>query len=147
MYKDFELIPHTADVQLRVYGATQEQLFTHALAGMFQIMRPQSSACFEQHGRLTCTSFSIKRQVDVSASDMEQLLVDFLSAVLSLSDIYNEAYGAITFIQCTPTHVQAYIQGVSITGFSGVEIKAVTYHDLAIRKSSTGFQVDIVFDI
>ncbi len=40
MLKDFEIIPHTADLKIRVYGKTREDLFTNALIGMFQSTRP-----------------------------------------------------------------------------------------------------------
>ena len=52
--KDFEMVPHTADIKIRAYGHTMEELFRHALQGMFQSIRPQAPGCHEHDGRLVC---------------------------------------------------------------------------------------------
>ena len=38
MRKRFELVEHTADIALRVYEETLEQLFIHAAEGLFEIL-------------------------------------------------------------------------------------------------------------
>ncbi len=34
-YKDFELVEHTADIGLKVYGKSEKELFINAARGMF----------------------------------------------------------------------------------------------------------------
>jgi SHS2 domain-containing protein len=147
MTRDFEFIPHTADIKLRVYGNTLEELFKHALIGMFQSINPQSEQCSYRNNRTVCTALPINREIGVNAPDINALLVDFLSYALYLSDVHNEAYFDADIAKLTPTYIQATVKGVSITGFSGVEIKAVTYHDLEIKQVDDCWQTDIVFDI
>lgn len=147
MIPDFELIPHTADIQIRVYGHTQAELFKHALIGMFQAIGPRSPECTVQNDRLVCPTFSCHREITVTAHDMEQLLVDFLSHALYLCDIHNEAYLDATIIDITPEKIHAILHGIKITTFEVVEIKAVTYHNLAITNTNGLLQTDIVFDI
>lgn len=147
MISDFELIPHTADIQIRVYGHTQAELFKHALMGMFQSIGPRSSECSVQNNRLVCPKFSCNREITITAYDMEQLLVDFLSHALYLCDVHNEAYLDATIIEITAEKIHAILHGVKITKFEVVEIKAVTYHNLAIMNIDGLLQTDIVFDI
>src|ERR1700678_2348814 len=92
--RDFELVSHTADVQIIVYGSTLEKLFEHAMIGMFQIvkLRPAQDDCYYLEDRLMCDNLSVSREISLSSYDLNSLLVDFLSDVLCLADTYNEAY-------------------------------------------------------
>lgn len=147
MKKDFEQITHTADLQIRVYGITLEELFIHALQGMFQSIKPQASKCRYEGQRLVCDRLPITHEVQIKAADRESLLVDFLSEALTLSDIHNQAYLDVTIHQLSNTEIKATLHGVLVQGFEVVEIKAVTYHDLKIEQIDGMWQTDIVFDI
>lgn len=147
MVKDFEFIPHTADIKLRVYGVTLADLFRHALIGMFQSLNPQVENCSYNNERLVCKTLPVARDIGINSPDVNALLVDFLSYALYLSDVHNEAYLDADIKTISNTYVQAVIKGVAITGFSGMEIKAVTYHDLDIKQVDGIWQTDIVFDI
>lgn len=147
MKKDFEQLPHTADIKIRVYGVTKKELFKHALIGMFQIIGPHAKGCITKDDRLVCDQLPKQHEITVESPDGEALLVDFLSEVLWLSDVHNEAYLDAEIHQLTDRFIQATIHGVQVTGFEVVEIKAVTYHDLAIKQIDGGWQTDIVFDI
>jgi len=144
---NFELLPHTADIKIRAYGKTKEELFRNALIGMFQSIHPVAPTCKKQGDRLVCSELSAKHTVELSAPDEESLLVDFLSHALYLSDVYNEAYLDATITELSKHHIQATVYGVPITGFEVVEIKAVTYHELEFQQHNDTWHVDIVFDI
>lgn len=147
MAHDFELIPHTADLQIRVYGATMQKLFEHALIGMFNAMRPINKHCSYTNDRLVCPTLPITRDFGVNSPDQTALLVDFLSYALYLSDVHNEAYLAATFQICDSTAAIGTFKGIAVEGFEESEIKAVTYHDLKLIQKDGMWQTDIVFDI
>lgn len=144
--RDFEALPHTADLKIRVYGASLSQLFEHAVIGMFQSIEPVTPLCSIKNDRLVCKNFNTERSVTLTSPDIELLLIDFLSEALYFSDIYNEAYLKAVIHHIDERSVKATLYGVSVKRF-GIEIKAVTYHDLKIIKTDDGYQVDIVFDI
>ena len=144
---DYEIISHTADVKLKAYGATREELFSNALNGMFQLMRPIVPSCTIINDRVVCKSLPITRTVVQYSPDIGALLVDFLSSALYLSDVHNEAYFAAEFSSLTPMSVHAQLRGVAIEGIEAAEIKAVTYHDLEVTRHSNGWQAYLVFDI
>lgn len=146
-HRDFEILEHTADFKIRVYGKSIKELFAHALIGMFQSIRPQSKECIIKNGRIHCPSLPISRKVELQSLDQETLLIDFLNEALYLSDINNEAYLACDVHRLSEKEIDATLYGIKISGFEVVEIKAVTYHQLIIKHTDKGFQADIVFDV
>lgn len=147
MNKDFEYIPHTADLKIRVYGKTLHEFFRNAVIGMFQSIGPQSSNCTKQDDRLVCPALPEHRMVEMQAPDLTMLLIDFLSEALYLSDINNEAYLDVDVQEVDEQHIKAVLHGIKIKRFDVVEIKAVTYHDLKIQHIDGIWRADIVFDI
>jgi SHS2 domain-containing protein len=89
MAKDFESLPHTADIKIRVFGTTLKELFRNALVGMFQTIEPRVQGCEIKQGRLICGHLPAKRSIEVSASQQDLLLTDFLSEALYLSDHFS----------------------------------------------------------
>ena len=139
MNKDigFEILPHTADFRMRIYGKTLEELFTNGLIGMFIAMHPFYKKPHKE----------AKREIVASAAKTEYLLINFLSECLYLSDAYNEAYDNITIQSLSDTEVVATVRGAKIDGMEGPEIKAVTYHDIGLHQHQNVWQATIVFDI
>lgn len=146
MKKDFEQIPHTADLQIRVYGSTLEELFSNAVVGMFQAIEPRSKLCKQVEDRLVCSSLPRIRELEIESPDQEGLLVDYLSEALYLSDVHDEAYLKADVHELSDTYIKVTVYGVPVYGFT-IEIKAVTYHGLSIEKKDDIWQADIVFDI
>lgn len=132
----YEVVAHTADLQLIIYGATKEELFEHAVQSMFEVLKPRYS-----------TETLIEYTVQVTSADIELLLADFLSEALYLSDAHTLAFKQAKIISLTNTEVKATLFGSKITGFEVVEIKAVTYHDLQVRHENNHWRAQVVFDI
>lgn len=147
MATEFELIQHTGDIKLRVYGANLEELFRNALKGMFASIKPTSPEITYKNDTPIVHKFTVEHEVTVHSPERELLLVDFLSECLYLSDVHNEAYFDVRYKVFTDTELQAYIYGVAITGFEAIEIKAVTYHDIYLDCYNGLCEATIVFDI
>lgn len=147
MNKDFELLPHTADLKLRVYGTSLAELFANTAIGMFQSIEPRADGCAKKDNRIVCKTLPKHHKVSITAPDRESLLVNFLSYLLYLSDVHNEAYLDVTVHEIDDHHIKATAHGISIQGFDSVEIKAVTYNDLVLQEHNGQWQADIVFDI
>jgi len=147
MEKDFEILPHTADIKIRVYGKTLEEFFRNSVIGMFQTIGPKVPGCKKVNDRVICDLLPEKHSVKVRAADIDALLVDFLSEALYLSDIHDEAYLEVAVKEVSDTYISATLHGVKVKGFEVVEIKAVTYHELEIKKIDGVWQSNIVFDI
>jgi len=144
---DFEILSHTADLKIRVYGKNEKELFKNSLIGMFQSMKPISDKCRKENNRVICSNFDKKRYIEAESSELELLLVDFLSEALYLSDVNNEAYLDVDISYLSQIKINAVLKGIAISGFEESEIKAVTYNDLKIIHIDRVLCADIVFDI
>lgn len=137
MSKKFIFLSHTADIKLRGMASVREKLFENMMLGMFEIMMPYKKDPVE-----LC-----QQKIEIISCDIESLLVDFLSQLLTCCLIYKQAYHSCVFKLLTNTHLVVTVSGYAVTKFSGVEIKAVTYHDVYIAHDNTQWIAEIVFDI
>ncbi len=144
---DYELIPHTADLKIRAYGMTLEELFCNSMKAMFAAAHPLSKHISYTDEKPVIHKYNAEHRVVVHADDQELLLIDFLSECLYLSDVHNEAYFDTRFTTLSQTEVDTIIYGVAIDRFEIIEIKAVTYHDLELVQVNGIWQATIVFDI
>ncbi len=137
MTPKFKILPHTADVRLKVIGKTKEELFKNALAGMAKILKKTAKE-----------KKPIKTKINIQSPDINSLLVDFLSEVLYQSQINHVIYGEVKFSKFSDNELETEIFGFKIDEFDE-DIKAVTYHELNIKKSPANdfFETIVIFDI
>lgn len=133
----YEILEHKADLKIRAFGETKEELFLNALFGMQDSMNPE----------IKKPEGIVKREVKIKSPDLPALLVDFLSEALYLIQVNKEIYNNIKFKKFTNTEIEAELIGQKIERF-GEDIKAVTYHQLDIhqRKDRT-WEATVLFDI
>ena len=133
----FEEVPHTADLELHVWGEDMTTLFRQAASGMFQLLDVKEDPRGEQ---------TIRRDLSLQAMDEEGLLVQLLEELLYLAVEKGLAFRIDSLTISPDMTLQASLTGREIEGFRR-DIKAVTYHNLEIRSTEDGLEVDIVFDI
>ncbi|HHX26870.1 MAG TPA: archease [Firmicutes bacterium] len=146
MHPRYEVLEHTADVGLRGFGKTPEELFAAMAVGMIRlILSPDSQV-----------SHTEERHIEVEGYDPESLMVAWLSELLF--QIYSEGFlpGGIQSIKIQePENVSADSGGYSASAvISGekfqpethelvLEIKGVTYHMLKVeRLDESGWDLD-----
>lgn len=133
----YELIPHTADIRLKIEGTTQEELFKAALQGMASILKKGKNL----------EAPTQTKKIDLKAPDQTTLIVDFLSDVLTTSYTHYAIFDEIEFIQLSTTKLSAIIKGIKVINFDK-DIKAVTYHEANVLKNkNSNLETIIVFDI
>ncbi len=132
--KKYEILEHKADLKIRVFGKTKEELFLNAVLAMEEGLRPENK---EQRTE--------NRNIKVKSDNLETLLVDFLSEVLYLVQVNKEIYINIEFNKFSDSEIEAELSGQKVERF-GEDIKAVTYHNLEIKQNKT-WQATILFDI
>jgi SHS2 domain-containing protein len=132
--RGYREIQHTADWELMVWAPDLPGLFEQAALGMSALQHIQ----LHSQPRLT-------RPIELDAYDAEGLLVKFLNEVLYQNE--HDSVGFDTFhIILEGTHLQAQLSGARIAQ-RDKEIKAVTYHNLAIQMGEAGVETKIVFDV
>lgn len=131
----WEEIDHTADWALRVWGDDLPALFENAARGMVSLL-----------GDAPPSASTIQQTIRLQAPDLETLLVDWLTELLTLID-EGITLDVIRVTRVEGLGLDAEVQGGPVTEPFRKEIKAVTYHMLAIQKTDAGYETVIVFDV
>lgn len=137
-FNDYEVIDHTADIGIRVSAENLNEAIEKAVLAMTSIMTGGISIKSED-----------KKEFEVKQRDREDALVTILEEVhfffeqqrFTVSDciisVENNLYKVI-------------LEGKIIPGEKlkqGVEIKAVTYHNLRVENVLGTWWVEVIFDI
>lgn len=134
MSAGFREIEHTADWQLEVWAPDMLTLLEQAALGMYSLTGIKLET--------TCRK---SRQLSLPGGDPERLLVSFLAELLWLAEQENLAFDLLQ-LSMEGDQLNAYLEGAPIVE-QAKEIKAVTYHNLAIQMESNGLRVSVVFDV
>ena len=132
--KRYEVLEHTADLKIRAFGKTKEELFESSLFAMTEEMRPELDRK------------EIKTEITVKSSDLSALLVDFLGEALYQSQVNKAVYNKVTFEEFEEKEIKAVISGKKVKRI-GLDIKAATYHELEVSQTKDGWQAIVLFDI
>ncbi len=132
----FEEVEHTADRAITARGRTLEELFGNAARGLNLVLgfRPEPGARSEA------------KRIALGAVDTEGLLVSWLGELAYLAE--SESFGGERFLfeRFSPTALEARVLGRRAAALEKA-VKAVTYHDLAIRREGGLYTATIVFDV
>ncbi len=126
--------PHTADWALDVWAADLASLLRHAALGMYALM-----------GVRTRSSPRVTHHFDLPFVDPESLLVCFLSELLYLGGRDDIGFDSFD-LALADSILRATVSGLPIIT-QAKEIKAVTYHNLLVRRTGRGLETTIVFDV
>ncbi len=136
MAKKYEILSHTADIGIRAFGKTAEELFTNAACGMFDILADTKGIKLKE-----------KISVKLKAAKFDELLAEWLRELLYQYNTTGIIFVEFAFQKITPTEIQAIAQGSKAPNKIKTEIKAVTYHDLEFKLTDDGLQAQVIFDV
>jgi SHS2 domain-containing protein len=134
---NFEVLEHPTDLKIKVNGCNLAELFKNAGLALFCSIDPKTPRP---------KSLDAWREVSVAASDVETLLVDWLSELLYLHDVNKTNYFDIEIIEMSPTSMLAKVRGIP-SKQDKFEVKAATYHGLTVKTVDSGYEATVLFDI
>ena len=139
MQSHYTLLDHTADLRIRVTGTDLADVFKNTGLALFDlIVDPETLA----------TDEIIK--VQVNGDDPADLMVNYLRELLYLWTGSEKLVKMISILHISDTTVSAR---VSTDRYQPQrheilhEIKAVTYHQIDVNRTTEGWQAKVVFDI
>jgi SHS2 domain-containing protein len=138
MEKDFEILDHTADVGIIAYGADISQAFANAAKALFSLIT-----------ELDDVEEVIHRDIELTASDEESLLVEWLNELVYQFDTEGIIFKRFDIIQLDNTQLKARGYGEKADSSKHklkMGVKAATYHMLKVDKND-GCRVQVLFDI
>ncbi len=130
----FEEVAHTADWSIKVWAENLDCLFEEAARGMYSLMEIQ----LDSRER-------VSESMAIESLDRESLLVSFLNELLYKLESKGLAFDQVS-VQVDESALTANLEGSAVT-YQKKEIKAVTFHNLAIVQAEDRFEVTIVFDV
>jgi len=137
--KKYETFDHTADVGIRVFGRTMEEVFINA-----------AYALFDQWTDLRKVREKISQEISVQGADREDLLIRWLGELLFLCESRGYLFKEFTIRRLDSTSLKAVARGEifdpSRHRFK-TEIKAVTYHQVEIKEVDGKWEGRVIFDI
>jgi SHS2 domain-containing protein len=135
----FEILEHTADIGLRVRGATLADLFVNAALGLQSLALDMDQV-----------EPSIPYPIDVTAEDLEALLVNWLNEIIYVLDGMHVALSRLYIFEISETHVKGGGWGeprYPQRHPPRLVVKAATYHQLKIDREPEGWTAEVFFDI
>ncbi|PIQ75421.1 MAG: archease [Candidatus Portnoybacteria bacterium CG_4_8_14_3_um_filter_40_10] len=140
MDKKYEILDHPADLKIKAFGKDLAEVFVNAALAIAD----QQTRFLE----LAPKSAKKEEEILIESDGFESLLVDWLSEILYRSEINKKVYNnfEVTEFLEDPYKIKAKIKGIAVES-KNIDIKAVTYHNLEIKKISDHWEAVIVFDI
>ncbi|MDD5043978.1 MAG: archease [Candidatus Omnitrophica bacterium] len=137
--KKYELIEHTADLGIRVKGRDLKGLFQNVASSLFEIIARREE-------KKPCKKKEIK--IKQSAQTREELLVNWLNELISLSATKNLIFCDFKIGRMDDSSLEAVVLGEPAQGYRlKTEVKAATYHELKLMQSKSGWQAEVIFDV
>jgi SHS2 domain-containing protein len=135
----FRVLEHTADVGFEAFGSSREELFVHAAQALIHLI--------VDLGRIRPL-----RELTVKAegSDPQGLLVNWLSEILYLHDADGWLFRDFRVQELRDTAITAVARGERFDRArhqAKLLVKAVTYHQLALEETPSGWRAQVYVDI
>jgi SHS2 domain-containing protein len=134
----YRILPHTADIGIVARGASVEEAFENAAFGMFDLT-------FD----LAAVGDAEEVKVEVEADGPAELLVAWLSALLAEAEIRGLALGRFRVVELGGGRLRGRAWGAAAAAaeLRGPPVKAVTYHQLEVSETPTGWEARVIFDV
>jgi len=135
----YELIDHTADIGIRVWGENQKALFANAGQALFDLITDKK-----------VVEAKNTEQVKVTGTDIIDLMVNWLRELLFLWTGKERLVHSVYIESLSDTEI---IGRVMVEPFDSnrhvirQELKAVTYHQAEVKPVSDGWVAEVIFDV
>ena len=139
MEAGYRILDHPADLGIEAHGKTLPEAFEQAARGLTSVILDRDSIRRVE-----------SRPVRIEAGDRQQLLVRWLSEVLYLYDGLKFAPRDFRIGRISSRLLEAQVRGEPFDRLRHtvrLDVKAITYHQLEIRRRGSGYWLQVYLDI
>jgi SHS2 domain-containing protein len=139
MMKRYEVLDHTADIGIVVHGEDLKALFENAGEAFFHLLTD-----------LRKVKRRVERRIDIRGENLDRLMVDWLSELLYLHDVENLLFRGFKVESVGEDGLRAIAKGEPFQEGVHViktEVKAVTYHQIAVRQENGCWRAQVILDL
>jgi len=135
----FELVDHTGDIGVRVFGESLPGLFEQAAQALTFIFTDPATIQLKE-----------TRKLLLEAKTDEELLITWLNELVYLFDTEGLLYKTYNVLSVHDHRLEALAQGETyVEGRHPIKttVKAATYHQLKIEKHQGVWTAQVIFDL
>jgi len=135
----YRIFDHTADLGVEIYGINERELFCNAAFAIFDIMTDVNLVRAKK-----------EKRIFVEGGDLEELLVNFLREILYIYNGEGLLLKECAIFEMDNVHIKGTVRGEPFSQERhdiNIEIKAVTYHSVEIKKTSERWIGRVIFDV
>lgn len=137
--EDFRVLGHTADIGFEAFGQTRGEVFANAGRALQNLMVD-----------LELILPRDEIEIEVNGADAESLLVNWLSDILYRIDGEGRLFHDFEIRSITDRSILAVSRGESFNRARhpvNLQVKAITYHQLALAETAEGWRAQVYVDI
>jgi len=134
---NYKFLKHTADVKFRAFGKTLNKSFENSAIAMFKAM-------FDKRVKT-----KVKKQIKVNGKDLENLLYNFLEDLIVLLDSVDFFLSKVKVkINEKDMSLVASVEGDKAHNYPiSLQVKAVTYNNMFVKKIKGQWVCQVVLDV
>src|SRR3989338_7602515 len=136
MYMKYKYLEHTADIKFQAFGKSLEEAFSNSAYAMINII------CERE------VKSKIKKKIKISGIDSNAILYKFLEEIIFLLNTENFLLSKVSGITIKGNELKAELSGDDLNNYElELDVKAVTYNEMFIKKEKGEFTIQVVLDI
>ena len=138
MKRFFNEFDFSGDVGIEAWGTTRAEVLENAACGLFSLIVAGG------------VEPGLERKIEVTSQGEENLLVDWLSEIITTVATFGEVYVSVDVKEVGPGSVEGRLRGEPIDERKHrlrFDVKAATSHNLVFRRTENGFYARVVFDL
>ncbi len=135
----FEILDHTADIGLIVYGENLQVLFENAGEAFFRLITD-----------VRRVRYRVEKRIAIGGESLDRLMVDWLSELLYLHDVENLLFRGFKVESVGKDGLKAVVKGEPFREGVHViktEVKAVTYHRIEVGQENGHWRAQVILDL
>jgi protein archease len=137
--ENFRILEHTADIGFEAFGKSREEVFVNAGRALQSLM-------VDLHSIVPCE----KIEIQVTGADAASLLVNWLSEILYRIDAEGRLFHDFSIDSLSDRSLSAASRGEPFDRARhrmNLQVKAITYHQLALVETPDGWRAQVYVDI
>jgi SHS2 domain-containing protein len=135
----FKILEHPADMGIEAHGQNLKEAFQQSALALMSIILDVSKIQNKD-----------SREIEIKASDYEQLLVKWLNEILYLYDGEDFVARFFQIKSLTSKSLYATVKGEKFNSTihpTKMDVKAITYHQTLVQENESGGLVRVYLDI
>ncbi len=133
--EQFVFLNHPNKIKVQIFGSDLKNLFTNSALAIMGFLYPK---------QVEYKNSETNEEISIKSPNLENLLADWLAKLLAFSNKNDCYYNEFEIAKITETELKATIFGRRAK--AGQKIAGISYKNLEIKKTSTGFLSTITLD-